>query len=326
MLVQTDVPLAPLTTLQVGGPATTLLVCESRDDLLTAVRDHPEALVLAGGSNVLLPDAGLDEVVLVRTRGVDGLTAQAGEDWDAFVASTLAAGYAGLEALSGIPGTVGASPIQNIGAYGGEAATFITEVEVCDRRTGGVIAMPAADCGFAYRDSRFKQEPDRWLVLSVRFELPQSGASAPVGYAELAAVLGVGVGDRAPTEQVREAVLGLRRNKGMVLDPSDPDSVSAGSFFTNPVVERAPDGAPSWPAADGRVKVSAAWLIQQAGLDKGWGIGPAGLSSKHALAVINRGGARADDLLAVARAVRERVRERFGIALENEPVIVGGAL
>jgi UDP-N-acetylmuramate dehydrogenase len=326
VLVQTDVPLAPLTTLQVGGPASTLLVCESRADLLAAVREHPEALVLAGGSNVVLPDAGLDEVVLVRTRGIDGLVAEAGEDWDAFVARTLAEGYAGLEALSGIPGSVGASPIQNIGAYGGEVAACITDVEVCDRRTGAVSTMRASECGFAYRDSRFKQEPGRWLVLSVRFDLPTSQLSAPVGYAELAAVLGVEVGDRAPTTEVREAVLGLRRSKGMVLDPTDPDSVSAGSFFTNPVVEQAPEGAPSWPAPDGRVKVSAAWLIQSAGLDKGWGIGPAGLSSKHALAVINRGGASADDLLAVARSVRDRVRERFGIVLENEPVIVGGAL
>jgi UDP-N-acetylmuramate dehydrogenase len=189
-----------------------------------------------------------------------------------------------------------------------------------------VADLPAAECGFGYRDSRFKQEPGRWLVLAVTFALQQGELSAPVGYAELAAVLGVGVGDRAPAQQVRDAVLQLRRGKGMVLDDADPDSVSAGSFFTNPVVDRAPEGAPSWPAAGGRVKVPAAWLIQQAGLDKGWGIGAAGLSSKHPLAVINRGNATAADLLVVARAVRERVLQRFGIALENEPVIVGGRL
>ncbi|MCU1586629.1 MAG: UDP-N-acetylmuramate dehydrogenase, partial [Frankiales bacterium] len=279
-----------------------------------------------GGSNVVLPDEGLAEVVLVRSRGIDGLSVEAGEDWDGFVAHTLSEGYAGLEALSGIPGTVGASPIQNIGAYGAEAASVIAAVSVCDRRTGAVLELSGADCGFAYRDSRFKQEAGRWLVLGVRFELARDELSAPVGYAELAAVLGVEVGDRAPAVEVREAVLGLRRSKGMVLDPADPDSVSAGSFFTNPVVEKAPEGAPAWPAADGRVKVSAAWLIQQAGLDKGWGIGPAGLSSKHTLAVVNRGGATAADLLAVAREVRDRVQERFGIELVNEPVIVGGGL
>ena len=293
-------------------------------DLLAAVHDHPDALVLAGGSNVVLPDEGLAEVVLVRSRGIDGLTVEAGEDWDAFVARTLAEGYAGLEALSGIPGTVGASPIQNIGAYGAEAASFIATVSVCDRRTGAVLELSGAECGFAYRDSRFKQEAGRWLVLAVRFELSRDQLSAPVRYAELAAVLGVEIGDRAPALEVREAVLGLRRSKGMVLDPADPDSVSAGSFFTNPVVDTAPEGAPSWPTSDGRVKVPAAWLIQQSGLDKGWGIGPAGLSTKHALAVVNRGGATAADLLAVAREVRDRVRDRFGIELVNEPVIVGG--
>lgn len=326
MQVESAVPLAPLTTLRVGGEAGTAYVCETRDDLLTAVHDHPGALVLAGGSNVVLPDEGLAEVVLVRSRGIDGLTVEAGEDWDRFVAHSLAEGFSGLEALSGIPGSVGASPIQNIGAYGAEAASVIASVSVCDRRTGAVLALPVGECGFAYRDSRFKQEQGRWLVLAVRFDLSQDELSAPVRYAELAAVLGVEVGDRAAAVEVREAVLGLRRSKGMVLDPADPDSVSAGSFFTNPVVEVAPDGAPSWPAPDGRVKVSAAWLIQQSGLDKGWGIGPAGLSAKHALALVNRGGATAEDLLVVAREVRDRVRERFGIELENEPVVVGGRL
>lgn len=325
MLVETGVPLAPLTTLRLGGPARALLVCESAAELVEAVRGHPAALVLGGGSNVVLPDDGLDEVVLVRSRGIDGLTAQAGEDWDGFVARTLAEGYAGLEALSGIPGTLGASPIQNIGAYGGELATFVCEVEVYDRGRDEVVRLPPEQCGFGYRTSRFKQQPGRWLVLSVTFALDRGDQSAPVGYTELAAALDVPLGARAPAVVVREAVLQLRRSKGMVLDPHDPDSVSAGSFFTNPVVRQAPQGAPSWPA-EGGVKVSAAWLIQQAGFEPGWGTGGIGLSSKHALALVNRGQGTAAELVELARTIRDGVRERFGIELVNEPVLVGTSL
>ena len=325
MQVQSDVPLAPLTTLRLGGPARTLLVCESSDDLIDAVRSRPSALLLGGGSNVVLPDAGLDEVLLVRSRGQAGLTVQAGEDWDPFVERTLAEGYAGLEALSGIPGTVGASPIQNIGAYGGDVASVIRSVEVLDRAADAVLSLGADECGFAYRTSRFKREPARWVVLAVTFDLPKAQLSAPVAYAELAETLGVRLGAQAPTADVREAVLALRARKGMVLDPADPDSVSAGSFFTNPVVDQAPEGAPSWPA-DGGIKVSAAWLIQQAGFDKGWGEGQIGLSSKHALAVINRGGGTSAELLELARTIRDRVRDRFHITLENEPVLVGVSL
>ena len=325
MLVQTGVPLAPLTTLRLGGTAATLLVCESTADLLDAVHTHPDALVLGGGSNVVLPDEGLPEVALVRSRGIDGLTVAAGEDWDGFVAHSLAEGYAGLEALSGIPGTVGASPIQNIGAYGGELASFVDAVEAYDRTSDAVVSLAPVDCGFGYRTSRFKREPGRWVVLSVRFVLDKGQLSAPIGYAELAQALGVAVGDRAPAQDVREAVLALRRRKGMVLDPADPDSVSAGSFFTNPVVTQPPEGAPTWPA-EGGLKVSAAWLIQQAGFDKGWGDGAIGLSSKHALALINRGGGTAQELISAARIIRDGVRERFGIELVNEPILVGASL
>lgn len=326
MLSRTDVPLAPLTTLRLGGPARNLVECESSADLRQAVQERPEAFVLGGGSNVVLPDDGLDEVVLVRNRGIEGLRVQAGEDWDGFVAHTLAEGFAGLEALSGIPGTVGASPIQNIGAYGAEVATSVVSVEVFDRRSEQVVELPSAACGFGYRTSVFKSSPGRWVVLSVRFDLERSSHSAPVRYAELAGVLGIEVGDVASATDVRAAVLNLRRSKGMVIDPSDPDSVSAGSFFTNPLVAVEPVGAPSWPDASGLVKVSAAWLIQQAGFDKGWGEGRVGLSSKHALAFVNRGGATSAELLAAARQVREAVRERFGIELHNEPVIVGDVL
>ena len=232
----------------------------------------------------------------------------------------------GLEALSGIPGTVGASPIQNIGAYGADAASCLEHVRVWDRKDGVEVVLPADACGFAYRSSVFKAEPGRWLVLSVTFALARGALSVPVLYAELAGVLDVPVGTAAPASDVRAAVLQLRRSKGMVVSSDDPDSISVGSFFTNPLVEQPPEGAPCWPDASGRVKVSAAWLIERSGFPKGWGSGPAGLSTKHPLAVVNRGGASAEDVLAVARAVRSGVLARFGILLQNEPVLVGDRL
>ena len=324
MLTEADVPLAPLTTLRIGGPAHELVTCTSQADLIEAVR--PGSLVLGGGSNVVLPDEGVDRVVLVRSRGVDGLTVEAGEDWDTVVAALLDEGYAGLEALSGIPGTVGAAPIQNIGAYGAEVAGLVSRVRVLDRVSGEVADLPAAACGFSYRHSAFKAAAGRWLVLSVTFDLPRGELSAPVRYAELAALLDVPMGAVAPVREVRSAVLALRARKGMVLDPADPDSVSAGSFFTNPLVPMAPDGAPSWPDRSGLVKVSAAWLIEQAGFGKGWGDGPVGLSTKHTLALVNRGGGTAADLIEVARQVRDGVRHRFGVELVPEPVLVGNVL
>lgn len=324
MQVQQGVPLAPLTTLRLGGSAAELVTCESEADLVEASR--PGDLVLGGGSNVVLPDDGLDRVVLVRNRGRDGLTVQAGEDWDGLVVELLADSWVGLEALSGIPGTVGASPIQNIGAYGAEVASTITSVRALDRLSGEVRDLAATECGFAYRHSAFKAFPDRWLVLAVTFDLQRGSMSAPVRYAELAHELGVEVGSRVPAVLVREAVLRLRRRKGMVLDPTDPDSVSAGSFFTNPLVAQAPEGAPSWPDRSGLVKVSAAWLIERSGFAKGWGDGRVGLSTKHTLALVNRGDGTTADLLAVARQIRAGVAERFGIELVNEPVLVNASL
>lgn len=327
MLTRHDVPLSSLSTLRLGGPAREVLEATTEAELVEAVATHPDALLLGGGSNVVLPDAGLDEVVLVRSTGIaweqGDLVVQAGEDWDSLVARTLADGLVGLEALSGIPGTVGASPIQNVGAYGAEVASLVVSVRALDRRTGLVSDLPAVECGFRYRHSAFKADPGRWVVLAVRFRLPRGTQSTPIRYAELARTLGVSLGDPAPAADVREAVLALRRGKGMVLDPEDPDSVSAGSFFTNPVVDVAPDGAPSWPEAGGGVKVSAAWLIEQAGFGKGWGEGRVGLSTKHTLALVNRGGATAAELLGVARAVRDGVRAQFGITLVPEPVVVG---
>ena len=236
-------------------------------------------------------------------------------------------GYAGIEALSGIPGLVGAAPIQNIGAYGQEISQTVGWVRALDRTTGDVVLLEPAQCEFAYRDSVFKRS-QRYVVLAVAFALEHSRLGAPVRYAELARRLGVEVGDRVPADDVRAAVLDLRRGKGMVLDPDDHDTWSAGSFFTNPILPAGtaaalPDAAPRWPAADGRVKVSAAWLIEQAGFGKGYGSGAARISTKHTLALTNRGGATTADLLALAREIRTGVRDRFGVTLDNEPDLVG---
>ncbi|GAB4065987.1 UDP-N-acetylmuramate dehydrogenase [Angustibacter speluncae] len=334
--------LAELTTLRVGGPAARLVEAHDEASLVEAVTAADAAgepvLLVAGGSNLLVADEGFaGTVVLVRSRGVRvesadacsgaTVTVAAGEPWDDLVARAVAEGWSGVEALSGIPGSTGATPIQNVGAYGQEVAQTVARVRVLDRVLRGVRTFAAADCGFAYRWSRFKADPGRHVVLDVTFQLPLGDLGAPVAYAELARALGVEVGQRAPAADVREAVLGLRRGKGMVLDAADHDTWSAGSFFTNPVLPESfslPEGAPRFPATDGRVKTSAAWLIQHAGFDRGHGLpGAASLSTKHTLALTNRGGATAADVLALAREVRDGVRDRFGIELENEPVLVG---
>ena len=257
------------------------------------------------------------------------VTVAAGEPWDALVARAVAEGWSGIEALSGIPGSTGATPIQNVGAYGQEVADTIVRLRAWDRRAGEVRTIPAADCGFGYRTSAFKGH-DRYVVLDVTFRLSLGAAGAPIRYAELARHLDTEPGATAPAADVREAVLGLRRGKGMVLDPADHDTWSAGSFFTNPVLDppEVPEGAPAWPQPDGRVKTSAAWLIDRAGFGKGHP-GPGGrvaLSSKHPLALTNRGGASTADLLALAREVRDGVRSRFGVELVNEPTLVGCSL
>ncbi|GAB3715407.1 UDP-N-acetylmuramate dehydrogenase [Mariniluteicoccus flavus] len=339
----TETLLAPHTTLRVGGPARRLVVAESEQALVDAVREADDAgepvLVLGGGSNVVIGDAGFDgTVVLIATRGIVAdvsscsgatVTVAAGEPWDPFVAHTVEQGWVGLESLSGIPGLVGASPIQNVGAYGAEVADTIARVRTFDRAEARVQTFTAAECGFAYRHSRFKAEPGRHVVLSVEFQLPLGDLSAPIRYAELARTLGVEIGERAPATAVREAVLGLRAGKGMVLDEADHDTWSAGSFFTNPIVPAAvadalPEGAPRYPAGEGLVKTSAAWLIDHAGFAKGHGAGrPATLSTKHTLALTNRGDATAADVVALAREVRDGVREKFAITLVPEPVFVG---
>ncbi len=275
-------------------------------------------------------------VIAVRSYGIarDGnrLTVAAGEPWDDVVAYCVAEGLAGIECLSGIPGSTGATPVQNVGAYGQEVAQTITSVRVYDREADAVSDLAPQDCGFAYRTSRFRYH-DRWIVLSVSFALAQSGLSRPIRYGELAVRLGVAAGGQAPLADVRAAVLELRRGKGMVVDPDDPDSVSAGSFFTNPILpagdfERlreavAPERPPAWPEPDGRVKTSAAWLIGRAGFQRGYGRGRAGISAKHTLALVNRGDATTAELVALAREIRDGVHGRFAIELHPEPVLVG---
>jgi UDP-N-acetylmuramate dehydrogenase len=322
-----NVPLAPLTTLRLGGPADRLVEARTEPELAELARDA--ALILAGGSNVVIADDGVrGTVVQVKTAGIaherDLLVVQAGEPWDAVVEYTVANGLQGFECLSGIPGSTGATPIQNVGAYGQDVAETVQWVRVFDRASGRVETMTAAECGFDYRTSVFKYH-DRRVVLAVAFKLERSPLSGPLRYAELARTLDVPVGGKAPLHEVREAVLGLRRGKGMVIDPDDPDSVSAGSFFTNPILpaQELPDGAPAWPEPDGRVKTSAAWLIERAGFGRGHGSGRAGISTKHTLALVNRGGASTAELMALARQIAAAVKARFGIDLHPEPVLVG---
>ncbi|MFE5395325.1 UDP-N-acetylmuramate dehydrogenase [Streptomyces sp. NPDC056568] len=346
-----DAPLAPLTTFRLGGPATRLVTATTDAEVIAAVREADDTgtplLLIGGGSNLVIGDKGFDGTALhLATRGLtlDGTTLElaAGEIWTDAVARTVEAGLAGVECLAGIPGSAGATPIQNVGAYGQEVSSTITEVTAYDRRSRRTVTLTNADCVFSYRHSRFKAEPERYVVLRVRFALEDAdGLSAPLRYAETARALGVEPGDRVPLATARETVLQLRAGKGMVLDPEDHDTWSAGSFFTNPILtdeefaafrarvdERLGDGVepPAFPAGEGRIKTSAAWLIDKAGFTKGYGSGPARISTKHTLALTNRGEATTEDLLALAREVVTGVREAFGITLVNEPVTVGVSL
>jgi len=331
------------TTLRLGGPAARFVSASTETELVEAVRaadaTGEPVLVLGGGSNLVVADAGFaGTVVEVATTGIHAdhegddptcggvlVTVAAGEPWERLVVTAVERGWVGIEALAGIPGSTGATPIQNVGAYGQEVSQTIARVRVWDRHDGAVRTLAAADCGFSYRHSRFKAEPGRFVVLDVTFQLPTGGLSTPVAYAELARTLGIATGERAPLADVRDAVLALRAGKGMVLDAADHDTWRAGSFFTNPVVAAAdvPEGAPAWPQRDGRVKTSAAWLIDHAGFGKGYGAGPARLSTKHPLALTNRGAATTEDLLSLAREVRDGVEAAYGIRLVNEPVLVG---
>jgi UDP-N-acetylmuramate dehydrogenase len=360
-----QVRLADHTTLQLGGPASRFVTAGSEAELVAEVRaadaEAEPVLVLGGGSNLVVADEGFPGVVVqVASTGLefaaDGdavdVTAAAGHDWDEFVQRCLAEGLSGVECLSGIPGRVGATPIQNVNAYGQDVAHTITAVRAYDRLRDQVVEIPAADCGFGYRTSMFKEQAaslgrgaalnpasatGRFVVLAVTFRLAVSPQSAPVRYGELGRVLGVAEGDRVPLADARAAVLMLRRGKGMVLDAADPDTRSAGSFFTNPIVSDsayaglvARSGVPHWPASNGQVKLSAAWLIEHAGFSKGFQLpgdeGGARISTKHALALTNPGGGSSAGLIRLAREIRAGVFASFGVELANEPVLVGVAL
>lgn len=343
--VVADAALSGYTTLRVGGSAKRLITIDDEAALIEAVADCDAAgepvLIIGGGSNLLVADDGFaGTAIKINTRGRDAdvsecsgavLTLAAGEPWDGLVAETVDQGWSGLEALSGIPGLVGATPIQNVGAYGAEISHTLASVRTWDRQAGERKTFAVADCGFGYRWSRFKAEPGRYVILSVTLQLPLADLSAPVRYAQLASTLGVEVGARVEARAVRDAVLELRRSKGMVLDTDDHDTWSAGSFFTNPIVctaeaDQLPAAAPRFVQPDGSIKTSAGWLIEHAGFTKGYGAGPATLSTKHTLALTNRGAATAADLIALAREIRAGVQSRYAIALEPEPNLINCGL
>jgi UDP-N-acetylmuramate dehydrogenase len=341
------VALAPLTTLGVGGPARWFVRATDEAAVLAAhgwARERGLPLrALGGGSNLVVADAGVQALVVQialrgvttrETEGVAELTAAAGEPWDEVVRATVERGWAGLECLSGIPGLVGATPIQNVGAYGQEVSETVAAVLALDTDHGEIATLPAARCGFAYRDSVFKSgQPGRWVVLAVTYRLRPGGAPT-LGYADVARHLAARAVTRPSLADVRESVLAIRRAKSMVLDdPGDPNRRSCGSFFLNPILDagaaeavtaRAGDPAmPRWPQRDGRVKLSAAWLIDRAGFARGERQGPVGLSTRHTLALVAHDGARAGDVLAFARRVQDTVEARFGVKLTPEPVFWG---
>lgn len=328
------------TSLRVGGPAKNFVEVSTESEIIAAIEgagDSP-VLIIGGGSNVLISDLGFEGTVIHIANDqaeseVDAcsgatLTIGAGENWDVFVATTISRGFAGLETLSGIPGTVGAAPIQNIGAYGHEVSEFITRVRTYDRHAKAIKTFTNSECEFEYRSSHFKKNPGRYVLLSVQFQIRLGETSAPITYAELAKKLKIAVGEKAPVLATRDAVMELRASKGMLLSGDDKDSWSAGSFFTNPIIsiESAaglPDDAPKWPTVDGRVKTSAAWLIENSGINKGQSHGGARISTKHVLALTNTGSATAEDLVQLAREVRASVQAKFGITLEPEVNLIG---
>lgn len=331
-------PLARHTTLRVGGPAHRMIIAETEAEVIETIRladDSGEQLfIMGGGSNVVANDSGFDGTVLkIATKGVQqevaacagaSVTVAAGEIWDDFVAHAVAHEWSGVEAMSGIPGTVGATPVQNVGAYGQDVAQTIARVRAYDRIARETRTFSFDNCEFGYRTSVFKAHAPRLVILDVQFQLRLGDQSMPVTHADVARELGIAVGQRSTSVAVRDTVLRLRRMKGMVLEDADHDTWSAGSFFVNPTVEpdMVPAGAMAWPQPDGRVKVSAAWLVDHAGIGKGFQHGGAATSSKHALAITNRGQANATDIKELANLIRARVRVAFSIDLEPEPTFV----
>ena len=328
------------TTLRVGGPAGHFYRVSSEAEIIEAIEgagDH-QILILGSGSNVLISDTGFPGVVIQIANNkvaaeVDAcsgatLTIGAGENWDEFVKTTIDRGWAGLETLSGIPGTVGAAPIQNIGAYGHELSEFVTRVRTYDIANKKLRTFTNDECQFKYRDSIFKSNPGKYVILEVQFNLRRGEMTTPIQYEELAKELGISVGEKADVIKTREAVLKIRARKGMLLNQSDPDTFSAGSFFTNPIVaeHQIPDGAPKYPQENGTFKTSAAWLIEHSGIKKGQRLNGAGISTKHVLALTNAENAKAADIAALAMQVRDAVRLQFGIELKPEVNLVGLSL
>lgn len=332
--------LSKYTSFRVGGPATKIVQVSTEAEIIAAIEaagDSP-ILIMGGGTNVLISDKGFDGTVIrISNNSVQAevdacsgatLTIGAGEDWDTFVQTTIDRGFAGLETLSGIPGTVGAAPIQNIGAYGHEVSEFITRVRTYDRQKKEVKTFTNSECEFSYRNSYFKAHPGRYVVLEVQFQIRRGEFSDPITYIELSKKLGIEPGDKASVVATRAAVLELRASKGMLLKKDDHDSWSAGSFFTNPIIsqqaaDQLPNAAPKWPLTDGRVKVSAAWLIENSGIHKGDEVGGARISTKHVLALTNAGTATAADIAELAKRARNQVKEVFGITLEAEVNLIG---
>jgi UDP-N-acetylmuramate dehydrogenase len=332
--------LSKYTSFRVGGPASKIIQVSTEAEIIAAIEaagDSP-ILIMGGGTNVLISDKGFDGTgIRISNNSVQAevdacsgatLTIGAGEDWDTFVQTTIDRGFAGLETLSGIPGTVGAAPIQNIGAYGHEVAEFITRVRTYDRQEKALKTFTNSECEFSYRNSYFKSHPGRYVVIEVQFQIRRGEFSDPITYVELSKKLGIEPGEKASVVATRAAVLELRASKGMLLKNDDHDSWSAGSFFTNPIIsqqaaDQLPNAAPKWPLIDGRVKVSAAWLIENAGIHKGDEVGGARISTKHVLALSNSGSATAADIAELAKRARNQVKEVFGITLEAEVNLVG---
>ena len=332
--------LSKYTSFRVGGPASKIIQVSAEAEIIAAIEESGDSpiLIMGGGTNVLISDKGFEGTVIrISNNSVQSevdacsgatLTIGAGEDWDTFVQTTIDRGFAGLETLSGIPGTVGAAPIQNIGAYGHEVAEFITRVRTYDRQEKALKTFTNSECEFSYRNSYFKAHPGRYVVLEVQFQIRRGEFSDPITYVELSKKLGIEPGDKAPVAATRAAVLELRASKGMLLKNDDHDSWSAGSFFTNPIIsqqaaDQLPNAAPKWPLNDGRVKVSAAWLIENSGIHKGDEVGGARISTKHVLALSNSGNATASDIAELAKRARNQVKEVFGITLEAEVNLVG---
>jgi UDP-N-acetylmuramate dehydrogenase len=332
--------LSKYTSFRVGGPATKIVQVSTEAEIIAAIEEAGDSpiLIMGGGTNVLIADKGFDGTVIrISNNSVQAevdacsgatLTIGAGEDWDTFVQTTIDRGFAGLETLSGIPGTVGAAPIQNIGAYGHEVSEFITRVRTYDRQEKALKTFTNSECEFSYRNSYFKAHPGRYVVIEVQFQIRRGEFSDPITYVELSKKLGIEPGEKASVAATRAAVLELRASKGMLLKNDDHDSWSAGSFFTNPIIsqqaaDQLPNAAPKWPLIDGRVKVSAAWLIENAGIHKGDELGGARISTKHVLALSNSGNATAADIAELAKRARNQVKEVFGITLEAEVNLVG---